>query len=291
MRPRTVAIATCAEHPQPDAENRLLLDALRARGLDASAVAWNAPAPVDWDAYDAVVVRATWDYTWALDDFLRWTRAVGPRLHNAADVIAWNADKRYLFDLERAGLPVVAGQHVPPGAPVRPPSGRFVVKPTVSAGARDTAVYDGARHEAAREHVRALHAAGRDVLVQPYCDSVDREAETAVVLIDGRLSHCMRKGPLLALDQPPAAGLFRTEDMRRREGAQDVLALARRTWEVAAARFGPPLYARVDVLRGAAGEPAVLELELIEPSLFLDFAPGSAEALAEALLRRCDGGA
>jgi hypothetical protein len=289
MRPRTVAIATCAAHPPPDAENRLLLDALRARGIEAAAVPWNASPPDPWESYDAVVVRATWDYTWALEDFLRWTRAIGPRLHNAPDVIAWNADKRYLFDLERAGLPVVGGEHLPPGGSFRPPPGRYVVKPTVSAGARDTAVYDAARHRAAEAHVRALHADGRDVLVQPYYDSVEGEAETAVVLIDGRAEHCMRKGPLLALDRPPPDGLFRAEDIRRRDGEGDVLALARRTWEVVAERFGPPLYARVDVLRSDAGEPAVLELELIEPSLFLDFAPGSAEALAAAVVRRLDG--
>jgi hypothetical protein len=150
-------------------------------------------------------------------------------------------------------------------------------------------MYDDARRRAAEAHIRALHAAGRDVLVQPYCDSVDSEAETAVVFIDGRLSHCMRKGPLLALDRPPSGGLFRAEDMRRRDGEDDVVALARRTWQLAAERFGPPLYARVDVLRSDAGEPAVLELELIEPSLFLDFAPGSAEALAAAVVRRLDG--
>jgi hypothetical protein len=289
MRPRTVAIATCAAHPPPDAENRLLLDALRAGGIEAAAVPWNASRPEAWDAYDAVVVRATWDYTWALADFLRWTRAIGPRLHNAPDVIAWNADKRYLFDLERAGLPVVAGEHLASGASFSPPPGRYVVKPTVSAGARDTAVYDEARHRAAEAHVRALHADGRDVLVQPYYDSVEGEAETAVVLIDGRVEHCMRKGPLLALDRPPPDGLFRAEDIRRRDGEDDVVALARRTCEVVAERFGPPLYARVDVLRSDAGEPAVLELELIEPSLFLDFVPGSAEALAAGVVRRIDG--
>src|SRR4051812_22858780 len=145
-----VAIATCAGHPEPDAENRLLLDALRACGADASAVPWNEPA--DWDAYDAVVVRSTWDYTWKLDAFLRWATAIGRRLHNAPGVIAWNVDKRYLFDLERAGIAVIAGEHVAAGASFRPPGGRFVVKPAVSAGARDTAVYDGARHDAAREH-------------------------------------------------------------------------------------------------------------------------------------------
>jgi hypothetical protein len=285
MSSAAVAIATCALHPQLDDENVLLRAALEAAGMSAAAVPWNEPA--DWDAFDAVVVRATWDYTWHLDAFVDWARALGDRLHNGADVIAWNADKRYLFDLERAGLPVIAGDHLPPGTGFEPPPrGRYVVKPTVSAGARDTAVYDGERHDAARAHVGRLHAAGRDVLVQPYYERVDEEAETAVVLIDGELTHSMRKGPLLTLDQSDIDGLYRVEDMRRREADSDVVALARRAWAYAADRFGPPLYARVDVLRDDAGEPAVLELELIEPSLFLDFAPGSATALAAALRRR-----
>jgi hypothetical protein len=285
MAPRTVAIATCAMHPELDDENRLLFDALRARGLEASVRPWNGGG--DWDAFDAVLVRETWDYTMAVDAFLDWTRAIGSRLHNAPDVIAWNADKRYLFDLERAGLAVIAGEHLAPGEGFQPPpAGRYVVKPTVSGGARDTAVYDDARHDAAREHVGRLHAAGRDVHVQPYYGRVDQEAETAVVLIDGEVSHCMRKGPLLTLDQPELDGLYRPEDMRRREGDADIVDFARRAWEVVADRFGPPLYARVDVLRSDAGEPALLELEVIEPSLFLEFAPGSAAALAAGLHRR-----
>ncbi len=236
--------------------------------------------------FEAVVVRATWDYTAQPDAFVRWARAVGPRLHNAPDIVEWNVDKCYLFDLHRAGLPVVAGDLVAPGEAFAPPPGRFVVKPTVSAGARDTAVYDDDRHDAARTHVAQLHAAGRAVLVQPYLERVQSEAESAVVFIDGELSHCMRKEPLLHLDQERVAGLYRQETMSRRAADPDVVAVARRTLEYVAERFGPTLYARVDVLRDDAGIPAVLELEVIEPSLFLDFAPGSAGALAGAIVRR-----
>jgi hypothetical protein len=291
MRSPTVAIATCDWHPELDDENRLLRAALDARGVAVDAVAWSAPGPDGWGAYDAVIVRATWDYTWRLEEFLAWTSAIGGRLHNAPEVIAWNSDKRYLFDLERAGIPAIAGRLLAPGAPFQPPPGRYVIKPTISGGARDSAVYDEAGHDAAGALVMRLHAAGRDVLVQPYYDSVDDEAETAVIFIDGRVSHCMRKGPLLALGEPPSDAPFRAEDMSRRDGDEDVVALAHRTWAFAAERFGAPLYGRVDILRGDDGEPAVLELELIEPSLFLDFAPGSADALAEALRRRARDGA
>jgi len=282
-----VAIATCAEHPELDGEGCLLLDALRQRSIDARAEVWTAQPAAGWQGYDLVVLRSTWDYTFMLERFARWTQSVGPRLHNAPEVVAWNADKRYLFDLERAGIATISTAHVAPGAPFVPPPGRYVVKPAVAAGSRGAAVFDDARHAAAREHVEALHAGGHDVLLQPYLDAVDgAEGETALVFIDGALSHAMRKGALLALDLPPPDGLFRAEQMSPVEPAADVVALGRRVHAYVEQRFGRPLYARVDVLRDGAGRPAVLELELIEPSLFLDFAPGSADALARAIAAR-----
>jgi len=96
----------------------------------------------------------------------------------------------------------------------------------------------------------------------------------------------MRKGPLLAVGDAPSEEPFLAEEMRRRTGDPDVLDLARRTWAFATERFGPLAYGRVDILRSDAGEPAVLELELIECSLFLDYEPGAADALAVALQRR-----
>ena len=125
------------------------------------------------------------------------------------------------------------------------------------------------------------------MLLQPYLDAVDGdEAETELVFIDGELSHAMRKGPLLRLDRAPVEGLFAPEQMRRWEPAPDVVALGHDAHAFVEQRFGRPLYARVDVLRGGDGTPAVLELELIEPSLFLDFVPQSAQALARAILAR-----
>jgi O-ureido-D-serine cyclo-ligase len=130
------------------------------------------------------------------------------------------------------------------------------------------------------------------VLVQPYLDAVDGdEGEIALVFIDGELSHAMHKGSLLALDVPAVEAGFRQEQMSLVPApAADIVAFGRRALEFVHARFGGPLlYARVDVLRDGAGDPAVLELELIEPSLFLDFAPGSAHALARAIVARVGG--
>ena len=285
--PAAVAIATCAEHAQLDAEGRLLLAALDELGIRAEPAVWTQGPARGWQAYDRVVLRSTWDYTLMLPRFLAWTSSLGARLLNAPDIVAWNADKRYLFDLVAAGIETIPTAYLAPGEPLAPPPGRFVVKPAVGAGARGAAVFDAARHAVAADHAAALHGAGHDVLVQPYLDAVDgAEAETALVYIDGALSHAMRKGPLLALDRPPENGLFRGEDMRPADPAADVVALGERVHALVQERFGRPLYARVDVLRDADGAPAVLELELIEPSLFLDHAPGSAQALARAIAGR-----
>jgi hypothetical protein len=283
-----IAVVTCAEHRDLDDEGRMLLAALRELGVRAEPIVWSeAPG----DAYDLLILRSTWDYTFALPDFLAWTRATGPRrLHNAPEIVAWNADKRYLGDLADAGIATIATEHLPPGAPFAPPPGRFVVKPSVAGGARGAQVFDEARRAAAAAHVARLHAKGDHVLVQPYLEAVDGdEGEVALVQIDGELSHAMRKGPLLALDVPAVDAGFRAEQMSVvAQPAADVVALGRRALDYVGARFGgrPLLYARVDVLRDADGIPAILELELIEPSLFLDFVPGSAQALARAIVAR-----
>jgi hypothetical protein len=278
-----VAIATCSELPDLDREGQLLRAALGRRGVEAVPAIWNEDHR--WENFAGVVLRTAWDYFYAIDQFLDWARQLGDRLVNPPEVVEWNADKRYLFELEADGIPVVSTDYIPPGTGFELPPGQFVVKPAISAGVNDTATYDDARHEPALEHVRALHDVGRTVLIQPYCHRVDVEAETAVIFIDGQVSHCMRKGPLLSLDRPIEEGPWRQEDMSLCCPDADMVELARAAYDVVVRRFGHPLYARVDAVRSDSGAPVVLELELIEPSLFLDFAPGSADKLAAALTR------
>jgi len=284
-----VALATCAEHPALDAEGGALLAALQDLGVRAQPVVWTEDPDGGWEQHDLVVVRQTWDYTFALPRFLAWTRTVADRLLNPPEVIAWNADKRYLADLTAAGITTIATEHLPPGAAFSPPPGRFVIKPAVAAGSRGAQVFDDERHAQARAHLARLHAHGDHVLVQPYLDAVDGdEGEIALIFVEGELTHAMHKGPLLALDAPAIEVGFRAEQMRLVAApAPDIVALGQRTLDAVRERFGGPLlFARVDVLRDPAGEPAVLELELIEPSLFLDFAPGAAQALARAIVAR-----
>lgn len=286
-RPR-IALATAAGEPALDAEGRLLLGALAAAGVDAVPAVWDGGAQ-DWAAYDLVVVRSTWDYPPRRPAFLAWAEHVDDvsRILNGPDLLAWTTDKRYLAALEDAGLPVVRSQFLSPGE--GPEHGllgaEHVVKPTVSAGSRDTLRIGADESERSREHVRHVHASGRTAMVQPYLDAVDTHGETALIYLDGRYSHAIRKSALLERGRGPVQRLFAEEEIVPREPDNAERALGEACLAALPASAEPPLYARVDVLHAADG-PQVLEVELAEPSLFLDHAPGSAERLAAAVLRR-----
>ena len=263
-----VALATCAAWPDLDEDGPELLAALAVEGLAVDVLAWDDPA-ADWAAYDLVVIRNTWDYWDRREAYLAWARSV-PRLANPPDVVAWNTDKAYLRDLD---VPVVPTTWLPPGEAFAPPATRFVVKPSVSAGARDTAAYE-AGDPAAAEHVRALHARGKTVMVQPYVDAVEEQGETAVLVFDGQVSHGARKSACLA----PGAGEpeLGSWTITAREPSPEEVEVALR-----AVAGRDLLYARVDLLPG----PVVVELEVTEPSLFLRHAPGSAPRFAAAVRR------
>ena len=269
-----VALATCAAWPELDADGQLLTDALRERGVEVDACVWDDPA-VDWDAYDLVVIRNTWDYWDSRDAYLAWTRRV-PRLANTADVVAWNTDKTYLRRLAAAGIPTVPTEWLAPGAPFEPPPYPFVVKPSVSAGARDTAAYDAGDPSAAA-HVADLHARGKTVMLQPYVEAVDAAGETAVLVFGAQVSHGARKAAVLTLGAGEAE--LGSWEMGPREPSAEEVALAEQVVAEAQSWGDDLLYARVDLLPG----PLLVELEVTEPSLFLDLAPGSAERLADVI--------
>lgn len=286
-RPR-VALATCAEEPTLDAEGRVLLAALEAGGARAEPVVWDDPA-VDWAGFDLVVVRSTWDYPRRLPEFLAWAERVTAvsRLLNDLVLLRWTTDKVYLRELEVVGVPVVPSVFLEPGGDATHPllGVEHVVKPTVSAGSLDTLRLGP--EEAARsvEHVRAVHASGRTALVQPYLEAVDTHGETALVYLDGVLSHAIRKGPLLAAGAGLVEGLYAEEQIDPREPSAAEREVGRRCLAALPAATEPPLYARVDLITDDEG-PRVLEVELAEPSLFLDHADGAAARFAAAVVRR-----
>jgi glutathione synthase/RimK-type ligase-like ATP-grasp enzyme len=283
-----IALATCAELPEGDPDDAALVAALGAEGFDVSWRVWDDPG-VDWGAFDAVVVRSTWDYQERRDEFLGWASRV-PSLCNPAEIVGWNTDKRYLTELGSSGIPVVETTFVDPGeeAPELPEDGELVVKPSVSAGSRDTArfaVREPAERLAALALLRSIHASGRAAMLQPYLPGVDAEGETALVYFDGAFSHSIRKGPLLSPGADPTADLFAEETIEPRTPAEAELALGERVLAMLETRFGTPVYARAD-LAPANGGPVVLEVELTEPSLFFRHADGAAGRFVAALSRR-----
>jgi hypothetical protein len=261
-------------------------DHAAARLLEARFCAWD-DASVDWLAFDRIVIRSAWDYTTRVDEFLAWCAAVGAaRLRNAPSLVAFNADKRYLGELSVATVSTV---FVAPGEAVPALAGEVVVKPSVSAGARDTGRFGPAAHDAARALIATIHASGRTALVQPYVATVDERGETALVFLAGKLSHVVRKRAVLAPDEvAPLAGgeLAQAAAMLRDDlvtaGVADAAerALADRVIGEVSLRFGPPLYARVDLV---GDPPALLELEAIEPELYLATSPGASQRLAAAI--------
>jgi len=278
-----IALATCRALPAGDEDAGPLLAACSAAGLDAEWRIWDDPA-VDWSSYDLVVIRATWDYAPRRDDFAAWAASV-PRLANPADVVAWNTDKTYLRELTAAGVPVVPTAWFGPGAPVDWPDWPdLVVKPTVSAGSRDTARYGPGEQDRARAHADRLLAAGRPVMVQPYLAGIDSAGESMLVHVGGGYSHGFRKEAILRPgESPDTDALFRPEQVTAREPTAAERVVAERALAAVPGGPGRLLYARVDLLPDEAGEPVVIELELTEPSLWLTSAPGSADRLAAAI--------
>lgn len=265
-----VALAGCASIADPD--EPALIEALERLGVTAVGLTWD-DSGADWSAYDLVVVRSTWDYIERREEFLAWADAV-PRLANPASVLRWNTDKRYLARLAAAGVPVVPTTYVT--SDFAPPAGEYVVKPTVSAGAADTARYGSGDSAAASAHVSRLLAAGREVMVQPYLSSVETAQETSVLYVGGAFSHGARKGRVLT--GTGALSPFEWEIGARAPSPAE-RSLAER---VLAEVSEPLLYARVDLLAGDDG-PLLLELELTEPYLFLSFSDGAADRLAAAI--------
>jgi glutathione synthase/RimK-type ligase-like ATP-grasp enzyme len=280
VHPEVVAIASCRESPDaeadrlyPDADAPLLVRALAAVGLEGRPVAWDDPT-VDWSSFHTVVVRSTWDSVDRPTEFLAWCAGV-PRLQNPPDAIAWNLDKRYLVELERAGIPTIPTTWLAPGDAFATPDVDFVVKPAVSAGARGTAHHPGGDRRA-EEHVRALHDAGQTVLVQPHVEAFATVGEVKQVFIGGEPSHAIRSTPVLtrgaAVSERPWERLPAPELTSPSPAEAE---LARDTLDVIGRDL---LYARVDSVDGM-----VVEVELIDPSLSLLLAPDAAARLAAAI--------
>lgn len=286
----SVALATHAGLPALGDDDRLLVAALAARNVHAVPVIWDDER-VDWARFACVVVRSCWDYHLRPDTFHEWIDRLdrsGVPVWNPPATIRWNADKRYLRDLAGRGVPVVPTAWVEQGD-MRPLHDvlrthgwdRAVVKPAISASAHETWTTDRAGGARDESRFRALTARTR-TLVQPFVDSIVDTGEWSLAFIDGAYSHAVLKRP--------RAGDFRVQEehggtAQVLDPGPDVVSAARRVLGAAGPMGTGSLYARVDgcIVCGAF---VLMELELIEPTLYLGTSRGAADRLADAVVER-----
>jgi glutathione synthase/RimK-type ligase-like ATP-grasp enzyme len=277
----TIALATWSELPNLSDDDQLLAASLRGLGARVVPAVWSAPE-TDWSGFDLVVIRSTWDYYRRIEEFLEWVDRVASKtsLLNPARLLRWNSHKTYLRDLERAGVPVIPTLW---GSEIASVTGSLeshgwtegVLKPAVSAagvGVHRVSVDRRDENEAALARLRDQG----EVLLQPYVPSVEDPGERSLVFLDGEYSHA-------ALKEPKLSGASQIREGDRVAPTADELAVAERA--VRATRIRP-LYARVDLVPYGPGDPRLMELEVLEPALFLASAPGSADNFAAAVLRR-----
>ena len=289
--PKTVALVSCAEAHDHDTDLPLLVRAFGDRGMVAEIIDWH-DAEVDWSRFVAAILRSPWDYHRRHIEFVEWLSAAASltRLFNSADVVTWNIDKMYLTELVDADIPVIPTTFVSNAEELVLANdlikGDVVVKPTVSAGSNNTERHVNSPSTAAT-HIAALLDAGKVAMVQPYQRFIDERGETGMLFFNGEFSHAFRKGAILATGENTKNGLFTEEDIGPRDASHEELELGEKVMRFIRNRFGEqPLYARVDVVRGSAGVPVVMEVELAEPSLFLHTSRDSAVRFVQAFLAR-----
>ncbi len=267
-------------------EDRLLIEALQMRGLKAVRKDWADPT-FDWASARLAVFRTTWDYFHRFAEFSAWLEQVAPlvQLVNSPRLIRWNIDKHYLLALEARGIPI------PPTCLIRRGEAaslaqwhercgwveqETVLKPAISGGARHTyRIRPGqwAQYEAVFQQL----IAAEDMLLQPFQHTVLTQGEVSLMVIGGRYTHAVQK-----IAQP---GDFRVQDdfggtVHTCLPSAEAVALAERA---VAACPELPVYARVDLVRANHGGLVIMELELIEPELWLRFHPAAALQMADAL--------
>jgi hypothetical protein len=282
---KVVALVTCAEWPAMTPESRLLMDEIRRLGLDVHPLVWDDPS-VDWAVPEVCVIRETWDYQHKRDEFVAWAERVATRttLLNSAEVVRWNTHKGYLRDLEARGVPVVQTVWLEVGssaelAKIMLTKGwsEVVIKPSISASAFETIQVGLDQVALGQAHIDRL-LPSRDMMVQPFMPAVRDYGERSLIFIDGELTHAVRRLPALHLEEGSTAWDATPVRATPEEIGLAVSALL--------AVESPTLYARVDMVPDESNNMCVMELELVEPSLFLLQAPHAATRLAGAIAAR-----
>lgn len=290
---RLIALVSGAEAREFDTDLPYLSRALGDRGIITEVVDWDSMS-VDWSGYSMAIVRSPWDYHRRYPDFLTWLDAVSAAtaLHNSADIIRWNINKEYLGELVEAKIGIVPTTFVRSAQDLVTITSEgmlerdIVVKPTISAGSNNTERHEESPVKAAA-HLGFLLDAGFVAMVQPYQRFIDERGETGMVYFNGKLSHSFRKGAILATGENIKNGLFAVEEITPRTASAQERDLGKAVMTFVKNKFGEyPLYARVDVVRGSAGVPVLMELELAEPSFFLQVDHEAPSRFASAVMAR-----
>ena len=265
-----IALATYAKLPSLNEDDLLLVPALRELGVAAVPAVWDSPE-VCWEDFQGVVVRSCWDYHHRLEEFLAWVARLeraGVPLWNSAALLKWNSHKGYLRDLAARGVPIVPTRWLARGRRVGLAQllrderwSDAVVKPALSASATDTWRSSAATAGADQGRLDELLRAG-DVMVQPFIDEVRDPGEWSLMFFGSRFSHAVRKRPA------PADYRVQWEFGGTAAPLAPAPRLIADAEAVMAAVPGHPLYARVDGVE-RDGRLMLMELELIEPHLFL----------------------
>lgn len=267
-------------------DDGLLQAALAVLGLTSVRLDWADPT-VDWSQFRCAVFRTTWDYFERYAEFTAWLERIEreTRLVNAAHTIWWNLDKHYLADLEARGVAVVPSRYLEPGDGASLLAllnemewPEAVLKPCVSGAARHTYRVNASNAQSLQHDLSQLMAA-ESFMLQPFVADITVNGEYTLMVIDGEVTHAVQK--------VPKAGDFRVQDDHGGKWTPyaptaEQTAFAQRAMQSV---MPMPQYGRVDMVRGNAGGWQIMELELIEPELWLRTKPEAARRLAQAIAR------
>ena len=268
-------------------EDALLIDALGSKGVFCSRESWTDPNfnPSDWDA---VIIRSAWDYTENIKGFLSWCEKVSLEtlLFHSFDLVKWNISKTYLIEMFNKGVQTIPSIHL---------SGEktfnfsqtlkdvgvkeWVLKPVISAGSRGTYRISTSKMEEVEDLVRQ-YLVREDMMLQPFISSVESHGELSLIYFDGQFSHAAlkkaKRGDFRVQEQWGGSIHKYAPKAKQIEWGEKILSYAPET----------PLYARVDALFTESGGLILIELELIEPDLFLRNDSKASGLFAKAILRR-----
>ena len=277
-----IALASCADLPGWEIDDAPLIESLKAKGVDVHQPAWTDE--INWENFDATIIRTTWDYHHNIDAFLDWVGRV-PRLFNNAEIIKWNANKSYLKEMESKGAVIAPTAWIPANAIscIKEIMNEFdtsygFIKPQIGACASDTFRFKLDDYDKAQSFLNERVC--MEMMVQPYIESVETIGELTAIYFAGSFSHGVQKIPV--------KGDYRVQDDFGAKDmpyafAEDEVALMDELLTLVP-QYQSLLYARFDFLKSKEGTLLLNELELIEPSMFFRHCLHSPHLFADAII-------